>query len=374
MTATWRPPRPKEATLPGYPTLFRIGHKYEKTMGAAQLRGGFVGPMDIAIGADGWRYVLNRTPPARINVTPPEPPCRFIRVTIDDEGYEDDIIPAIDIDSNGATTGLLTSMVMCTLDTEGILFATDEHANVVAMFSTSTGETLGRWGEQGDEPGQLNAPSGIELDSDENLWVVSSRSHRVDHFTRSGEHIDGWGEFGSDPGQLNYPWGVTVDPINGTVLVADWRNDRIQRFSPEGELLQIIGHSGSGEGELNRPSGVTVDKYGDIYVADRNNHRVLLFNYRGTFIESFRGDATLSERAIQKVMTSPNMVRIRDNVTNFDREKRLLSPTSVKVDDDGFVYIMDSGRFRVQIYQKMVRVLEPDEVDPPEPYFDPVLT
>ena len=110
------------------------------------------------------------------------------------------------------------------------------------------------------------------------MWISESRNHRIQKFTRAGEYLGGFGQFGTEPGQFNYPWGIAIDPINGTILVADWRNDRIQRFTTAGELVQIIGSSGSGVGELKRPSSVTVDKHGDIYVSDRGNNRVLLFN------------------------------------------------------------------------------------------------
>jgi len=46
-------------------------------------------------------------------------------------------------------------------------------------------------------------------------------------------------------------------------------------------------------------------------------------------------------------------------------------PTAVKVDDKFNVYIIDSGRFRMQIYHKTFRVLADDRIDPPENYTDP---
>jgi sugar lactone lactonase YvrE len=124
---------------------------------------------------------------------------------------------------------------------------------------------------------------------------------------------------------------------------------------------------------MRRPSAVTVDHHGDIYVADRNNHRVLVFNRRGIFIETLVGDATLNAQGIQRLMANPNMLRQRDNVSNLDREKRFKFPTSVKVDRDGLVYVLDSGRHRIQVYRKMCRALGPDEVDPPELHLDPML-
>ena len=355
--------RPRE-----YPTLLRVGHKYEISLGQRLALGGFKGPMDIAVGPDGWNYVINRYPnPAAVARN------RFVRVTVQDDGYENDIFFTKDGNEDEFDNEFLPSWVMCALDSEGPLFVTDEHANVVAMFKT-TGETVGWWGERGEGPGQMNAPSGICLDADQNLWVVSTRNHRLEHFTREGESLGGFGEFGTEPGKLNFPWGVAVDPMDGSVLVADWRNDRVQRFSIEGEPLQVFGRSGSGEGEFRRPSGVAVDKHGDIYVADRENHRVLMFNHRGMFIESFIGDATMNERGISKLMTNPDMLRMRDNIVNLDREKRLMHPTSVKVDDDNsLVYIVDSGRYRVQVYRKLCRELAPDEVDAPDLHVDPVL-
>lgn len=351
-----------------YPTLFRLGHKYEIALGQRDPFTSLMGPLDLAIGPDGWAYVLNRYRNA-LNV----PRHRFVRVNIHDEGYENDIVPSENGQPIHTGADWLWALRMCTLDSEGTLFATDEYTNVVAMFKT-TGETVGWWGETGSAPGQMHAPSGIALDADENLWIVDSYNHRVQHFTRDGRYLGGWGEFGTAPGQLNYPWGVAVDPINGTIVVADFRNDRIQRFSPEGESLQVFGKSGSGEGELNRPSGVAVDEHGDIYVADWRNHRVLSFNHRGRFLESFIGDATINERAVQKLMTNLDMLRMRDNIVNLDREKRLRYPVSVKVDGKGLVYIVDWGGFRVQVYRELCRVLSPDEVDPPTMHVDPVLT
>jgi sugar lactone lactonase YvrE len=170
---------------------------------------------------------------------------------------------------------------------------------------------------------------------------------------------------------LNYPWGITIDPVNQTVLVADWLNNAVKRFSRDGELLQVLGTPGNGTGELNKPSDVAVDQHGDIYIVDRGNNRVLIYNHRGMFLESLIGDATMTDKGVQKLLTNPDALRLRDNVVNFDREKRLAAPTSIKVDDEGRIYIVDTGRWRIQVYQKLWRILEPHEIDSPELHMDP---
>lgn len=369
MTSLLERPAAGSARSGEYPTLFRRGHQFEIALGQRLALGGFKGPNDVAFGPDGWLYVLNRYPTAGLLAR-----NRWVRVNINDDGYENDIVP---LGPDGKVMDFgeewLVSLVMCTADSKGVIYSADEHRNVVVRVKT-TGETVGYWGEGGSRPGQLNAPSGICLDADENLWIANTRSHRVDHYTQSGRWLGGFGEFGTEPGKLNYPWGLAVDPVNQSVLVVDWRNDRVQRFSPAGGLLQVIGSPGSGTGELHRPSGVAVDNHGDVYVADRGNNRVLMFNYRGMFIESFIGDAVINERGMKKVLTNLDMVRMRDNISDLDREKRLKAPVSVKVDNKGRVYIVDSGRYRIQVYRKWCRVLTPDEVDPPTLHVDPVLT
>jgi DNA-binding beta-propeller fold protein YncE len=348
-----------------YPTLLRMGHKYECCVGQRLPVGGFYGPIDMAVGSDGWLYVLNRFENVMV------PRNRYVTVTLKDE-YGEFVSPTVNGQPDEPGNEMFPSPSMCTIDSQGVLYSTDEHANKVLMMRTS-GETIGWWGEAGNAPGQLNAPCGITVDADENVWVVSSRSHKVQRFTRDGKYLSGWGEFGTEPGQLNFPWGIAIDPVNGSVLVADWRNDRVQRFTPEGELLQIIGRPGDGEGELRRPSGVAVDMHGDVYVVDRGHDLVLVYNHRGMFIESFRGDATMTERGADKLLTNPDALRLRDNVINLDKEKRFYHPTSVKLDNEGRVYVVDTGRFRVQVYQKLWRILQPNEIDPPDMHVDPVV-
>jgi len=357
-------PTKYEVTTEEYPTLLRMGHKYQFCLGQRLPVDGFYGPLDVSIGNDGWLYVLNRW--ENVNGVPRN---RYVTVTMDDE-YGDFIFPRIDGESEPRGKEKFPSPVMCAIDDDGTLYSTDEHANAILMLSTS-GETIGWWGEEGKNPGQLYSPSGITLDDDKNLWIVNCQNHRVQRFTRQGEYLDGWGEFGTNPGQLNYPWGITMDPVNQTVLVADWLNNAVKRFSQDGELLQVIGTPGNGTGELNKPSDVAVDQHGDIYIVDRGNNRVLVYNHRGMFLESLIGDATMTEKGAQKLLTNPDALRLRDNVVNFDREKRLAAPTSIKLDDEGRIYIVDTGRWRIQVYQKLWRILEPHEIDSPELHMDP---
>ena len=73
--------------------------------------------------------------------------------------------------------------------------------------SPRDGTFLGKWGEQGAGPGQLNRPSGIAFDADENLYVADTQNHRVQQFTRDGQHLDAFGTPGQGQGELEHALG-----------------------------------------------------------------------------------------------------------------------------------------------------------------------
>ncbi len=368
MTTAEKPQAETAGSKPAeYPTLLRMGHRFETSFGQRLIIDGLYGGLDLAFPGDGWIYVLNRF------VSVDYPLVRFAVCNLDDE-FPRNVVPTIDGKPQEHGKEVYTSPVMCDSDGNGTLFLTEEQANKVVALDTE-GNVLNEWGEVGDAPGQLNAPSGIAYAPDGTLWVASTRSHRVQNFSTNGEFIQGFGTFGQEDGQLNHPWGVTVDPIDGSVLVADWRNDRVQRFTPGGEHLMTLDSAGpnapAGKERMKRPSDVAVDAHGDVYVCDRGNDRVLHYNPRGLFIESFYGDAVMTERGADKLMANQDMLRWRDNIIDLDREKRFWKPTAVKVDEDFRVYVLDQARYRVQVYRKTFRVLQPDEVEPAETYTDP---
>ena len=349
-----------------YPELLRMGHRFETSVGQRHAVYGFKAPMDFAFDGDGLIYVLNRHqfPGAEV------PRIRIVVLNSNDE-FQRNLEISRDGLSHDSFDKNYNSPVFCDSDLLGSFFFTDERANKVVTIATDSGDFITDWGESGDAPGELNAPAGITRLSDGTFWVVSSRSSRVQHFTSDGLYIRGFGEVGSQPGQLDHPWGVAVDPIDGSIVVADWRNDRVQRFSSEGELLQVLDELGRDAGRLSRPSDVAVDAHGDLYVCDRGNDRLVQFNRAGLFVESMRGDAVMTERGADRLVGNPDMLRWRDHITDLGREKLFWKPTAVKVDKEFGVHVIDSGRFRMQIYRKTFRELSDGQIDPAHTYADP---
>mgnify|MGYP003321414354 CR=1 FL=1 len=358
----------KPVTQKEYPVILRMGHTFETSLGHRNYFPGIAnGALDFAFGGDDWHYVLCKA--EREGAVGFRPRVHIAPVNFEDE-YKPHIYLTVDGKSEQRESEKLPSPAMFDSDKKDTLFMTDEHANKIALISKD-GNVQSYWGEPGDGPGELNAPSGIEWQPDDTLWVVSTRSSRVQQFTRDGKYIRGFGEFGTEPGQLNYPWGVAFDHISNHVLVADWRNDRVQRFTPEGELVHIIDSLGPEKEPLKRPADVAVDAHGDVYITDRGNDRVVQFNHRGLFIESLIGDATMTERGANRLMSNPDMLRWRDYIPDLEREKRLWRPSALKIDDQFRIFILDAARFRMQVYKKKFRELQPDQIDPIETYTDP---
>jgi len=325
--------------------LLRAGFPYIKSIGIRRVTSG---PVDLVIGKEGRVYVLCRAAPPELGT--------YIRRC----SWEDEDLGTIS--GLGTVEGELLWPTALIADLEENLYVSDEGCHRISSFS-SEGQFLGCWGKHGDRDGEFNRPSGIAFDLEENIYVVDSLNHRIQKFTKDGKFMMKWGVFGTGDGELNMPWGITVDEL-GYVYVVDWRNDRVQKFTKDGEYVFKLGTSGPGDGAFNRPTGVSVDRDGDIYVADWGNNRVQLFNSEGRYVEKFIGDATLSKSACELVRANQTVLRLRE-MACLEPQKRLRGPLSVKVDDDGRMYIADYGSHRIQVYQKEAYPLEPHEIAPP---------
>lgn len=97
------------------------------------------------------------------------------------------------------------------------------------------------------------------------------------------EFIKKFGRYGSGDGQFDRPYGVAADRF-GHVYVADRNLHRIQKFTSDGVFLAKFGTPGTGDGQLNLPTGVAADATGNVYVADSYNYRIQKFTSAGVYL------------------------------------------------------------------------------------------
>jgi DNA-binding beta-propeller fold protein YncE len=156
------------------------------------------------------------------------------------------------------------------------------------------GRFLTSWGE-----GVIVRAHGIFIDPEDNVYCTDDVDHTVRKFTTDGKLLLTLGVSGrpSDTGIIdidyrtikragppfNRPTNVARAP-DGTLLITDgYGNARVHHFAPDGKLLTSWGEPGSGPGQFNLPHGIAVDSDGNIYVADRENSRVQVFDPQGKF-------------------------------------------------------------------------------------------
>jgi peptidylamidoglycolate lyase len=156
----------------------------------------------------------------------------------------------------------------------------------VFVFEGRTGRLLKKWGEN-----VFALPHSITVDRDDNVWIADVALHQVFKFTRDGNLLLQIGERavpGTDDKHFNQPSDAAVAP-DGSIFVSDgYGNSRIVKFAPDGKYLLTWGTKGKEPGQLDLPHGLTID--GDrVYVADRGNKRVQVFDLQGRLIEVLNG-------------------------------------------------------------------------------------
>lgn len=223
------------------------------------------------------------------------------------------------------------------VDAAGTIYVADLDNCRVQVFDAQFQyvRTLGVTGEpyRTDER-HLNTPWGVAVAGDGSIYVTESLGHRLLKFSASGNALWSIGRAGVQGGwdgeadQLNNPADVAVS--GGNVYVADKYNHRIQVFSTAGSYVRTLGVPGE-EGDDNAhfrvPNGLGFGPDGALYVADAENHRVQIF------------DAALNYRATLGV----SGVQGSDNA-------HFIRPTDIVVDSDGTIYVADSGNQRIQVF------------------------
>ena len=147
--------------------------------------------------------------------------------------------------------------------------------------------------------GMFVFPHGIAVDKDDNVYVADANGKNgkgdvVVKFSPEGKVLMTLGHPGMPgdaPGYFDRPSAVAVAP-DGTIYVADGHggdsNARIVKIAPDGKVVKTWGKKGSGPGEFNEPHGIALDSAGRVFVADRVNSRIQIFDPDGKFLAEWK--------------------------------------------------------------------------------------
>lgn len=284
-------------------------------------------------------------------------------------------------------------------DTSGGLYVSDRNNSRILYFSPDGDTTADRvYGQHGDlnaytvnydgvdgsglpSADTLNFPVAIAFAADGGLYVTDRENHRVLYYANDGDTTADrvYGQFGSfttnppnndgvggngTPSADNigvFALGILADSSGG-LYVSDSSNNRLLYFAPGGDTTadRVYGQSGSftsgvknndGQGQtgtssadsLNFPRGLALDSSGGLYVADRENNRVLFYANDGD---------TTSDRVYGHASSFTSVVGNDDGGGNASSPTadNLNKPPSVALDSQGGLYVADRDNNRVLYY------------------------
>jgi sugar lactone lactonase YvrE len=184
----------------------------------------------------------------------------------------------------------------------------DSKDDPIVKFYRNTGKLLTSFGG-----GQIVFPHGIHVDRDGNVWITdgnddgdiktnkpATRGHQVIKFSPQGKVLMRLGKAGvpgAGPDTFNEPNDVITTP-NGDIFVSDGHsgqnpkpppdaNGRIVKFTRDGKYVKEWGKIGTAPGEFRTPHALALDSQGRLFVADRGNHRIQIFDQEGKFLDAW---------------------------------------------------------------------------------------
>ena len=263
------------------------------------------------------------------------------------------------------------------VDSQDRVYVLSRSAHPVAVFDCE-GNLLTWWGE-----GFFKRTHGTCVGPDGSVYCTDDKDHTVSKFTLEGKLLLTLGnkDQPSDTGYVqesyDFFWGLTTikrggPPFNrptgialspsGEIYVSDgYGNARVHKFSPDGTLLFSWGEPGYAPGQFRLPHSVWVDKQGRVWVPDRENSRIQIFNAQGEFLSQWEdlirptdiciddeGIVYISELCLRvSIFTNDGRLLARWGGGGKDRETTLfIAPHAIAVDSRGDLYVGEvSGTF-----------------------------
>jgi sugar lactone lactonase YvrE len=166
----------------------------------------------------------------------------------------------------------------------------------------------------------------VRIDKDDNIWATDKGSDMIIKFNPQGRVVMVFGrkQEASDleakphernpekplphqDGRFRQPTDVAWGP-DGTIYISDgYVNSRVAKISKDGDWIKSWGQKGKGQGEFNLVHSIAADAKGNIYVGDRNNRRIQVFDGDGNFQREIKIDVPFDQNARPAIGDKPNL-------------------------------------------------------------------
>jgi len=209
-------------------------------------------------------------------------------------------------------------------------------ASTTLLISTLAGSTAG-YTDGAAAEAQFSHPSGVASDTSGNVYVLDFNNNRIRKINSSGivttfaGSTGGYADGIGTAAKFYYPMGIATDAL-GAVYVADTHNNKIRKISPAGVVTTLAGSTegytdGNGTAaQFFHPRGLAVDGSGNVYVADRMNHKIRKITASGE-VTTFAGS-------------------IEGYFDGTGAEAKFANLSAVAVDASGYVYVTDNNMIR----------------------------
>ncbi len=186
--------------------------------------------------------------------------------------------------------------------------------NTILELDNKSGRIINSWGAN-----HFIMPHGLTVDKQNNIWVTDVALHQIFKFSHDGNLLMRLGAAkvpGNDSIHFNLPTDIAVAD-DGTFYVSDgYGNSRVVKFSSSGKYIKAWGGYGNKPGEFIIPHGIAIDQNNTLYVADRQNNRVQLFDTSGNFLKELKNDRKVEQLPSIAIDNSNHLFAIDYDPTN----------------------------------------------------------
>ncbi len=200
----------------------------------------------------------------------------------------------------------------------------------------------------------------VRIDKDDNIWAIDKGSDMVIKFDPNGHVLMVFGRRKESADAETKPWEDVDPPLpaidglfrqptdvawdsDGNIYITDgYVNSRVAKYDRNGDWVKSWGSKGSGPGQFRLPHAIAIDRSNNIYVGDRSNHRIQVFDTDGKFLRTFSID----------VPPVPGTKAVNGNTPTGDRLKELIgAPNSLCIPPGSQVMFVGETTFPGRVFK-----------------------